>query len=63
MTGHWGWLVLGDSAVKNAKIPGISPPIKGPTAPVLLMKSQGQGYVPVLQCQGADIMNAYQFQE
>jgi hypothetical protein len=25
MTGHWGWLVLGDSAVKNAKIPGISP--------------------------------------
>jgi hypothetical protein len=63
MTGHWGWLVLGDSAVKNAKIPGISPPIKGPTAPVLLMKSQGQGYVPVLQWQCADMMNAYQFQE
>jgi hypothetical protein len=63
MTGHWGWLVLGDSAVKNAKIPGISPPIKGPIAPLLLMKLQGQGYVPVPQCHGADMMNAYQFQE
>jgi hypothetical protein len=56
-------LALGDLSVKNAKLAAKGPLIDLTICTYACQLAQGQGYVPVLQCQGADIMNAYQFQE
>lgn len=57
------WLMVDDLSVKNAKLAAKGPLIDLAICTYTCQLAQGQGYVPVLQCQGADIMNAYQFQE
>ena len=56
-------LAVAEKAVKYAKLAAKCPLIDLAICTHDWKQTQGQGYVPVLQCQGADMMNAYQFQE